>query len=67
MQEYIWRVKTRLPERHMTSCKILARGKLNSCLVEFDDGYRTVTSRNYLMKRETLEKQLLSKRRTKKP
>jgi|GEM_PF-2960421 len=48
MKVYIWRVKTRLPERYMTTCKVLARGKLNSCLVEFEDGYRVVTSRNYL-------------------
>ena len=59
--KYIWRVRTRLPERYMTPCKLLTRGKMNSCLVEFEDGYRVVTSRNYLMKLETLEK-----RRTKK-
>ena len=27
-------------------CKVLARGTLNSCLVEFADGYQMVTSRN---------------------
>lgn len=27
-------------------CNVLARGTLNSCLVEFEDGYRMVTSRN---------------------
>jgi len=54
--QYIWRVKTRLPERYLTPCKILVRGKMNSCLVEFEDGYRVVTSRNYVMKFETLQK-----------
>lgn len=27
-------------------CRVLARGAMNSCLVEFADGYRMVTSRN---------------------
>lgn len=29
-------------------CRVLARGKMNSALVEFEDGYKTVTSRNGL-------------------
>jgi hypothetical protein len=45
---YRWRVRTRLPERFGQACRVLARGALNSCLVEFEDGYRVVTSRNYL-------------------
>lgn len=45
---YYWRVKTRFPERKGTSCNVLVRGKLNSCLVEFEDGFKTVTSRNYV-------------------
>jgi hypothetical protein len=53
MTEYIWRVKIRLPERYLTPCKVLARGKRNSCLVEFEDGYRVITSRNYVIKLET--------------
>jgi len=61
MTQYIWRVKTRLPERYMTLCKVIARGKLNSCLVEFEDGYRVVTSRNYVMKLETMQKRLLKR------
>jgi hypothetical protein len=67
MKVYIWRVKTRLPERYMTTCKVLARGKLNSCLVEFEDGYRVVTSRNYLMKLETIKKRLAKKSNKKTP
>jgi hypothetical protein len=53
MTQYIWRVKKRLPERYLTPCIVLARGKRNTCLVEFRDGYRVTTSRNYLMKLET--------------
>lgn len=40
----------------MTSCKVLARGKMNTCLVEFEDGYRVTTSGNYLIKFETMQK-----------
>ena len=55
---YVWRVKARLPERYGTPCKVLARGKRNTCLVEFEDGYRVTTSRNYLVKLETFQKRL---------
>jgi hypothetical protein len=33
-------------------CTVLARGKMNSCLIEFEDGYIAVTSRNALRKIE---------------
>jgi len=58
MTRYVWRVKTRLPERYMTPCKVIARGKMNTCLVEFEDGYRVTTSRNYVMKFETMQRRL---------
>jgi hypothetical protein len=45
---YVWRVRTRLPERFGQVCRVLVRGSMNSCLVEFLDGYRVVTSRNYV-------------------
>jgi hypothetical protein len=48
---YYWRVCTCLPERFGQHCRVLVRGGLNSCLVEFlSDGYRVVTSRNYMRK-----------------
>lgn len=56
MTQYIWRVKTRCPKRYLTPCRVLVRGKMNSCLVEFQDGYRVVTSRNYVMRWETFQK-----------
>jgi hypothetical protein len=49
-QLYRWRWKARLPERHGQLLRVLARGKLNSCLIEFEDGWRVVTSRNALRK-----------------
>jgi len=64
MTLYVWRVKTRLPERYMKPCKVIARGKMNTCLVEFEDGYRVATSRNFVMKWETIQR-WLSKRHLK--
>jgi hypothetical protein len=49
---YRWRVRTKLPERFGQSCRVLARGRLNSVLVEFGDGKRVVTSRNFVRKGE---------------
>lgn len=45
-----WRVRTRLPERFGMPCRLLVRGGRNSGLVEFVDGFRVVTSRNYIRK-----------------
>lgn len=47
---YRWRVHTRLPERFGQRCRVVVRGRMNSALVEFTDGYQVVTSRNYLRK-----------------
>src|SRR5262249_19975924 len=32
-------------------CRVLARGKMNSCCVEFEDGYKMIPSRNALYRR----------------
>lgn len=37
-------------ERKGERCRVVARGSMNSALLEFSDGYRTVTSRNGLRK-----------------
>lgn len=47
---YRWRVHTRLPHRFGQRLRVLIRGGMNSCLVEFQDGFRAVTSRNYMRK-----------------
>ena len=49
---HVWRVRTRLPERHGQPCAVLARGSLNSCLVRFADGAMVVTSRWYVRRKE---------------
>lgn len=45
---YVWVWKARLPERRGQRLRVLARGALNSCLIQFEDGFRAVTSRNAL-------------------
>lgn len=49
---HLWRVRTRLSERFGQPCKVLARGRMNSCLVEFEDGYQVITSRWYVRRRK---------------
>lgn len=43
--DQVWWWRCRLPERKGDRCRVLVQGKKNSVLVEFEDGYRVVTSR----------------------
>jgi hypothetical protein len=45
---HYWRVRTRLPERFGQACRVLVTGRKNSVLVQFEDGYKVVTSRYYV-------------------
>jgi hypothetical protein len=46
---YIWAWSSRpLPSRKGQRCRVLVRGSMNSALIELEDGYRVVTSRNGL-------------------
>lgn len=40
-----WRWRKWLGERHGQRCRIVAVGKMNAALIEFEDGYRTISSR----------------------
>ena len=40
-----WHWRKWLPERHGQLCRVLATGRMNSALVEFEDGTKVVTSR----------------------
>lgn len=42
---HFWRLRATLPERHGQPCRVLARGRMNSVLIEFQDGVRHVVSR----------------------
>ena len=60
-QRYVYRWnRPGLPGRKGTICRVTARGKMNSCAVEFEDGFRAVTSRNALRRVERY--QVTSKR-----
>lgn len=43
--DHAWRWRVRLPERHGARCAVLARGRMNSILVGFGDGFLVVASR----------------------
>jgi len=49
---YVWFWRKRLPGRKGQPCRVLVRGKMNSALVEFPDGYRVVTSRFAVRRRK---------------
>lgn len=42
---HYWRIRATLPDRFGQPCKVLARGKLNSVLVQFADGVRHIVNR----------------------
>lgn len=41
----VWRWHCRLPERFGQRCRVLCRGAMNSCAIEFEDGFTVITSR----------------------
>ena len=43
---HIWYWRAKLGDRKGNACRVLARGRMNSVLVEFEDGFRVVTSRH---------------------
>lgn len=52
---YVWGPRFRVPgwpvlDRKGQLCKVLARGEMNSALIEFEDGFLAVVSRNALRK-----------------
>lgn len=51
--DHIWYWKSRLPERKGQACRVLVRGKMNTILVEFEDGYKVTTSRFAVRKQKT--------------
>lgn len=47
---YVWRIRRWLPWMHGQRCRVLARGTMNSRLIEFACGYRVVASGNFIRK-----------------
>lgn len=44
--DHYWFWRQKLGDRRGQRCRVVARGRMNSILVEFGDGYRVVTSRH---------------------
>lgn len=42
---WYWRKKPEGQNRKGQHCRVVARGRMNSIMVEFEDGYRVITSR----------------------
>lgn len=49
--DHVWHWRSKLPERKGEPCTVLVRGRMNSVLVEFEDGFRVVTSRYAVRRR----------------
>ncbi len=47
---FAWRNNSKRATLYGRPCRVLARGKMNSALVEFENGQREVVSRNALRK-----------------
>ncbi len=50
---YVWSWRAsrfRALDRHGQRCRVVCRGSMNSALIEFEDGFRSVVSRNGLRK-----------------
>ena len=45
MFNYTWYWRKKLGHRKGQRCMVVTRGKMNSILVEFEDGFRVITSR----------------------
>jgi hypothetical protein len=46
---WVWgRTSQRALDRKGARCRVVARGRMNSALIEFEDGYRAIVSRNGL-------------------
>lgn len=41
---HVYRWRKYRPELHGQRCRVLARGALNSCLVQFESGEKVITS-----------------------
>jgi hypothetical protein len=47
---YAWRNNEKRATLYKRKCRVVARGSMNSCLVEFDNGEREIISRNAIRK-----------------
>lgn len=52
---YEWRWKQRMGDRYGQPCALLAKGRMNTALLEFPDGFRVTTSLNGIRRRKAEE------------
>ena len=63
---YVWRWKKILPDKYGKTCRILARGmRMNSALIEFEDGKKYVTIRWAIKKVKQTTENKMSEEETK--
>jgi hypothetical protein len=43
---YAWKNNEKRQTLYKRACRVMARGRMNSCLIEFENGQREVVSRN---------------------
>ena len=43
---YAWKNNEKRQKLYKRICRVVARGRMNSCLIEFENGQREVVSRN---------------------
>jgi hypothetical protein len=43
---YAWKNNSKRATLYKRICRVVARGRMNSCLIEFENGQREVVSRN---------------------
>jgi len=43
---YAWKNNEKRETLYKRACRVVARGRMNSCLIEFDNGQRECVSRN---------------------
>jgi hypothetical protein len=43
---YAWKNNSKRETMYKRACRVIARGAMNSCMVEFEDGQREIVSRN---------------------
>lgn len=48
---YAWRNSPKRETLYKRTCRVVARGRMNSCLIEFENGQRECVSRNAIRKR----------------
>jgi len=48
---HVWRIRKWHPERFGQLCRVLARGSMNSVLIQFEDGYKLRTQKWFIRER----------------